>query len=128
MAEAYTSHSSLTRGARHGMVPVEREDRGMHSVRMAAAGLMALTLGACAQQPPGTAAQPDAGATMLAAVSEPFLIVAKIPVCALTLVAAGPIGAAAQLTDPASPLGHDVKQGLVDGINENCGPPFSVAP
>jgi len=90
--------------------------------------MLAFALGACTAPPQGTATQPDTGAVLLAAVGEPFLIVGKIPVCALTLVAAGPIGAAAQLTDPASPLGHDVKQGLADGIDENCGPPFLVAP
>jgi hypothetical protein len=110
------------------MVPVQEEDGGMHKTLRAAAALMAFALVACAEQPQGATAQPDTGAAILAAVSEPFLIVAKIPVCAATLVVAGPVGATAQLTDPASPLGHDVKQGLVDGINENCGPPFYVAP
>jgi hypothetical protein len=92
--------------------------------------MLALALGACAAPPPQGAAtqQPDAGAVLLAAIGEPFLIVSKVPLCALTLVAAGPIGAAAQLTDPASPLGHDVKQGLADGIDANCGPPYYVAP
>ena len=90
--------------------------------------MLALGLGACAAPPQGSATQPDTGEVLLAAIGEPFLIVAKLPVCALTLVAAGPIGATAQLTDPASPLGHDVKQGLADGIDANCGPPYYVAP
>jgi hypothetical protein len=91
--------------------------------------ILALALGACAAPPQGSATQPpDTGSVLLAAIGEPFLIVTKIPVCVLTLVAAGPIGAAAQLTDPTSPLGHDVKQGLADGIDANCGPPYYVAP
>src|ERR1700691_1539396 len=90
--------------------------------------MLALALGGCVAPPQGAATQPGAGAVLMAAIGEPFLIVSKLPVCVLTLVAAGPIGAAAQLTDPASPLGHDVKQGLADGIDDNCGPPYYVSP
>jgi hypothetical protein len=96
--------------------------------RTVMAGTLALALAACAAQPQGAATQPDAGTAILAAVGEPFLIIAKVPVCALTLVAAGPIGAVAQVTDPANPLGHDIRQSLADGIDQNCGPPYYVSP
>ncbi|HUB96970.1 MAG TPA: hypothetical protein VL993_13690 [Stellaceae bacterium] len=92
------------------------------------AAMAALALVGCQAPPPGTAAQPDPGTTLLAAIGEPFLIATKVPVCALTIIVAGPVGAAATLTDPSEPLGHDVKQGLADGINENCGPPWAVVP
>jgi hypothetical protein len=68
------------------------------------------------------------GQVMLTAIGEPFLIAAKIPVCALTLVAAGPLGATAALVPPDDTLGQETRQGLADGIDQNCGPPYAVMP
>lgn len=87
----------------------------------------AAALAACAQTPEA-ANPPDGGAVALAAVGTPFLVVAKIPLCALTLVAAGPVGALSAIGDPDTAFGRDVRQGLADGIDNNCGPPFAVTP
>jgi hypothetical protein len=91
-----------------------------------AAAVLAASLVACAA--PQGGGEVDGGAAVLTAIGTPFLIVAKIPVCLLTIVAAGPIGATATLVPPEDPLGHDVRQGLADGIDNNCGPPYAVTP
>ena len=85
-----------------------------------------LGLGGCAS--PQAAGAPDGGTAALAAVGTPFLIAVKIPLCALTLVAAGPVGAASEIAEPDSQFGHDLRQGLSDGIAQNCGPPYAVTP
>jgi hypothetical protein len=97
-------------------------------MRIFGVGMLSLGLAACATQPQGAASQPDGGAAVLAVVGAPFLIIAKVPTCLLTLVVAGPIGAVAQVSDPDDGLGHDVRQGLADGIDQNCGPPYVVTP
>ena len=77
----------------------------------------------------GTAATPaDGGASALAAFGTPFLIVAKVPVCIVTIAIAAPVGAVSELSDPATPFGHELRQGLGDGIAQNCGPPYVVTP
>ncbi len=95
--------------------------------RIVLAGLAA-TLAGCAAQPGDSNAQPSGGAVVLAAIGTPFLIAAKIPLCAFTIVASGPLGATAALVPPDDPLGHEVRQGLADGIDANCGPPYAVTP
>ncbi len=96
--------------------------------RIVLAGLAAASLGACAATPDNGGAQMTGGQAVLTAIGTPFLIVAKVPLCALTIVAAGPVGATASLVPPSDPLGHDVRQGLADGIDQNCGPPYVVTP
>jgi hypothetical protein len=102
---------------------VAEAEGSMRSIAMA--GVFAAALGGCAQQQ--AADQPD-GSAVLAAFGTPFLIVAKIPVCVLTVVVAAPVGAVSEISDPATPFGHDIRQGLADGIASNCGPPFAVTP
>jgi hypothetical protein len=92
-----------------------------------AASLATALCGCVVQQQAGTP-PPDDGAAVLAAFGTPFLIVAKIPVCILTVVVAAPVGAASSISDPATPFGHDIRQGLADGISSNCGPPYAVTP
>jgi hypothetical protein len=93
-----------------------------------ASGLLVAALGACAT-PPDQPAQPaDGGGAALSVVGTPFLIAFKIPVCLATLVIAGPVGGAAALTDRNSPLGDELRDGLADGITQNCGPPYVVTP
>ncbi len=94
---------------------------------VAMAGILAAALCGCVEQQAG-APPPDNGAAVLAAFGTPFLIVAKIPVCILTVVVAAPVGAVSSISDPATPFGHDVRQGLADGISSNCGPPYAVTP
>ena len=88
----------------------------------------AAALGGCAATPSNNGNQVTGGTVALAAVGTPFLIAAKIPLCAITLVTAGPVGATAELVPPDDTLGADVRQGLADSIDENCGPPYIVQP
>jgi hypothetical protein len=96
--------------------------------RILSAGLLVAALGACAAQPDQSARPADGGAVALSAVGTPFLIAFKVPVCLVTLVIAGPVAGVASLTDRSSPLGGEVRDGLSDGINQNCGPPYVVSP
>lgn len=95
--------------------------------RMVMAGLVA-ALGGCAQQQGATTQPIDGGATALATFGTPFLVVAKLPVCIVTIAMAAPVGAVSELSDPATPFGHELRQDLSDGIAQNCGPPYVVAP
>ncbi len=105
--------------------------------RILAMAMIAGALAGCAAPPPpGPTAgqnaqpvvQPGGGDQVLAAIGTPFLIVAKVPVCILTLVVAAPAGAVSSITDPDNSLGHELRQGLSDGIAQNCGPPYIVSP
>lgn len=95
--------------------------------RIVPALLLAGMLGACASVP-GNGSQSDGGGQVLAAVGTPFLIVAKVPVCILTLVVAGPAAAVSELGEDDNSLGQEVHQSLADGIDRNCGPPYAVSP
>jgi hypothetical protein len=102
--------------------------------------LLAAALGACAAPPvqnaqvagpSGAAPQPapsDGGDAVLAAFGTPFLIIGKIPVCIVTVAIAAPLGAVSEVSDPATEFGHELRQGLSDGIQSNCGPPYVVTP
>jgi hypothetical protein len=95
------------------------------------AALLAAALGGCAasaQGGPNAAARPDGGAAVLTAVGTPFLLIAKLPVCIVTIAIAAPVAAVSTLSDPDTPFGHELRGGLGDGISSNCGPPFAVTP
>jgi hypothetical protein len=78
---------------------------------------------------PGNDSQSDGGGgQVLAAIGTPFLIVAKVPVCVLTLVVAGPAAAVNELSEDDNSLGQEVNQSLADGIDRNCGPPYAISP
>jgi hypothetical protein len=96
--------------------------------RMAMAGLMAAALAGCTVQAETTTTPAGGGENVLAAFGSPLLAIAKVPVCVVTIVMAAPVGAVSELSDPATPFGHDLRQGLSDGIAQNCGPPYVVAP
>jgi hypothetical protein len=98
--------------------------------RILSTGLLLATVAACAAQPDqSTTTRPaNGGEVTLSAVGTPFLIAFKVPVCLVTLVIAGPVAGVASLTDRSSPLGGEVRDGLSDGINQNCGPPYVVSP
>jgi hypothetical protein len=95
--------------------------------RIAMAGLMAAALAGCTVQAQ-TTTPASGGDNTLAAFGSPLLVLAKVPVCIATIVVAAPVGAVSELSDPATPFGHDLRQGLSDGIAQNCGPPYVVAP
>ena len=94
----------------------------------AVAILLAGLLAACAASPPGDMppAEGGAGATFLSVIGTPFLIAFKIPVCAATLAIAAPVAGVAQIAGPGSGDGTDLKAALVDGVAQNCGPPYYV--
>ena len=94
---------------------------------MVMAGLV--MLGGCAgSQTTASVPAPPSGDAALAAVGSPLLVIGKLPLCILTLVAAAPVGALSEASDPADPFGHDLRQDLSDGLAQNCGPPYVVAP
>ena len=97
--------------------------------QMVMAGVVAAALGGCANQAATTEGPPpDGGAAVLATFGSPLLVIAKLPICVVTIAIAAPVGAASELSDPATPFGHELRRGLSDGIAQNCGPPFVVAP
>jgi hypothetical protein len=87
---------------------------------------------AAAGAPPATEAaapaRPAAGPSFLSIVGTPFLIAFKIPVCAATIAVSAPLAGLSALTSNAETEGRDMRRQLAYGINENCGPPWVVAP
>lgn len=83
-----------------------------------------LCLAGCGEPPP-----PAPPMSPVTAVGTPFLIAFKIPACVATLVIAGPAAALQQLAAPNEDgLQPDIRPALGAGIDENCGPPYEVAP
>jgi hypothetical protein len=68
----------------------------------------------------------DNGTAVLHAVGTPILILAKVPICLLTVLIAAPMAAASQLS--GDPHGSDTRRSLAEGIDQNCGPPYSLLP
>jgi hypothetical protein len=94
--------------------------------------LAAGALAACVEAPqsatPQAMSQPAPGVSALSVIGTPFLVALKIPVCILTVAVAGPVAGLSVLADPSGPDGADTRRQLNDGIVENCGPPYVVAP
>jgi hypothetical protein len=88
-----------------------------------ALAVMFLSVAACAET---RSSQPSP--RFVDAVGTPWLIAFKIPVCAASIVLAGPLAAAATLavrgTD-ANLAEADVPRALDDGLAQNCGPPWT---
>ncbi|MGH7088572.1 MAG: hypothetical protein ACREFQ_06695, partial [Stellaceae bacterium] len=89
---------------------------------------LVLAFGGCAAAPQPGGGGSGGGAAALTAVGTPFLVALKLPVCVLTLAAAGPVGALSEIAEPQTQFGRDLRQGLGDGIAQNCGPPYAVTP
>ncbi len=84
--------------------------------------VLSLALAACGQSPGDREATADAVAT-------PFYLLGKGPACVGTVVISGPmLGAAALANGRLSRLEMDARQEMVDGITDNCGPPYTVQP
>ncbi|HUN46464.1 MAG TPA: hypothetical protein VMU85_08090 [Stellaceae bacterium] len=83
---------------------------------------LALVLAACGQSPAEREQTADAFAT-------PFYLIGKVPACVGTGIIDGPMLAAAALAN-----GHlsrtelEARQEMVDGLTDNCGPPYAVYP
>jgi hypothetical protein len=82
-----------------------------------AAGLM-LCAAACVSGP----APPDPQQTAINVVSAPFVVAFKIPVCAVTVALAAPLGGVATLSP--TPDSWALRADLDQGVRQNCGPYF----
>ena len=104
------------------MRTLEREGFAQRSGACGAALLLAMALGGCA-------APPGERVSYVSAIGTPIYVVAKIPVCAATLVIAAPVAALQGLAAPNSDgLQPDFRPGLDSGIQQNCGPPYILPP
>ena len=90
--------------------------------------LLAAMLGACSSPPTPpaqpNAAQPSASSVVLSVLGTPFLIAAKIPLCAATMAVAAPV---AGLSETVA-SGAEARRVLADGVQSNCGPPYLLTP
>jgi len=83
---------------------------------------LALALAACGQSPEEREQTADTFAT-------PFYLIGKVPACVGTGIISGPMLAASALAN-----GHlsrtelEARQEMVDGLTDNCGPPYAVYP
>lgn len=90
--------------------------------------LLAAMLGACSSPPSppadANAPQPSASSVVLSVLGTPFLIAAKIPVCAATLFIAAPAAGISETVES----GAKARRVLADGVQSNCGPPYVLTP
>ena len=101
-------------------------------MRWMLAGCLAAALAGCAApspnnggaMPQATAAPPSA----LTVAATPFLVLAKIPTCIVTLVVAVPLAVTSEFTPPDDPDSRDLRRNLDAGVDANCGPPYVVTP
>jgi hypothetical protein len=101
-------------------------------MRMSALWTSALALpllAACATPPEAkSVAVPTARPLpVLSVVAAPFVIAFKLPACVLTTVVAGAVGGASELTPPDE-SSFLLRQNLEDGLEQNCGPPYTITP
>jgi hypothetical protein len=91
----------------------------------AAGALLACLLAGCTAPPPQSSQ-----ISYVSAIGTPFYIAMKVPVCAATLVVAGPLGALQGLAAPGEEgsLQPDIRPILDAGIADNCGPPYLLPP
>ncbi len=84
--------------------------------------VLCFALAACGQSPEEREQTADAVAT-------PFYLLGKGPACVGTVLISGPLlGAAALANGRLSRNEMDARQEMVDGITDNCGPPYTVQP
>ena len=90
--------------------------------------LLAAVLGACSSPPTPpaqpNAAQPSASSVVLSVLGTPFLIAAKIPICAATVAVAAPVAGLSETVES----GAEARRILADGVTSNCGPPYLLTP
>jgi hypothetical protein len=97
-------------------------------IKYAAAVLGLALLAGCTRASPDEPVAP----VVTGAISTPFLIALKAPACAITLAVAGPITALSELAAPSpiTPGDYDgafnaeLRYEVVDGVRQNCGPPY----
>jgi hypothetical protein len=89
--------------------------------KQAIAAVLVLAAAGCASPPP-----PDPQQSAISAVGTPFLIAFKIPVCVVSVALAAPLAGATGLAP--SPESSAIRADLDQGLRQNCGPPYVLAP
>lgn len=79
------------------------------------------------ESPSGVAVPASRPLPALSVVAAPFVVAFKVPVCVLTAVVAGTVGGASELTPPDQ-SSFLLRQDLEDGLEHNCGPPYTITP
>lgn len=91
----------------------------------------AIALGGC-QTPAPEPIDPDnhtvahPGDAAVSVVGTPFYFVFKSVACVASVAIAAPMAGLAALSE--SPSAPEVRRGLGDGVNQNCGPPYVLSP
>jgi hypothetical protein len=80
---------------------------------------LAGALAACAEP------SPDAAAQFGSTAGTPFMIAFKVPVCVITVLLSAPLVGASGLAEP-TPDTLAVRNGLAEGMAQNCGPPYTL--
>jgi hypothetical protein len=66
------------------------------------------------------------GDAVVSALGTPFYLAFKSVTCVLSAAIAAPVAGIAALSE--SHFAPEIRRGLGDGINENCGPPYVLSP
>ena len=66
------------------------------------------------------------GDALVSALATPFYLAFKSVTCVVSAAIAAPVAGIAALSE--SHFSPDIRRGLGDGINENCGPPYVLSP
>jgi hypothetical protein len=98
------------------------------SIKYAVAVLGLAVVAGCTRASPDESTAP----VVTGAISTPFLIALKVPACAITLAVAGPITALSELAAPSpvavgdydGAFNAELRGEVVDGVRQNCGPPY----
>jgi hypothetical protein len=87
----------------------------------------AIAIGGC-QTPAPAPTDPDShpGDVAVSVVGTPFYLVFKSVACVASVAIAAPMAGLAALSE--SPFAPEVRRGLGDGVNQNCGPPYALSP
>jgi hypothetical protein len=91
----------------------------------------AIAIGGC-QTPALEPTDPDSytvvhpGDAAISVVGTPFYLVFKSVACVASVAIAAPMAGLAALSE--SPFAPEVRRGLGDGVNQNCGLPYTLSP
>lgn len=91
----------------------------------------AMAIGGCqtpAPEPtaPGNHTVVHPGDAAVSVVGTPFYLVFKSVACVASVAITAPVAGVAALSE--SRLAPEVRRGLGDGVNQNCGPPYVLSP
>ena len=86
------------------------------------ASLLSGAVAGCASSTPA----PPGSTSHVNAVATPVYAVLKAPVCVATVLIAAPLAGITAFAQTEE--SQDLRQGLDDGIAQNCGPPYTLEP